>query len=150
MWPRRGFYSLNAPAAFASARQKAVAGGGGSLLATLRLLIAQLIQLITLVAVLITSILRQLQLISGGQCVLALSAALASLTASERIAPEGAFLARALHRPQRSVVSRTALAVRTPINAATDVAAGLAAASLAHLAMSGGGVARRIPAKRAA
>jgi hypothetical protein len=146
--PTRGFFELDLAEAAAATLS---AGARGAARGAARLLVAQLLQLFTLLALLLAAGLRQLGLMSAATTALILPAAAVCLVAAEALAPRpGALLGRvwalrvggaaaatrAQRRGERRGFARSALA------SATDVAAALVAASWAVLLAGGGGQAK--------
>ena len=150
--PTRGFFELDLAEAAAATLS---AGARGAARGAARLLVAQLLQLFTLLALLLAAGLRQLGLMSAATTALILPAAAVCLVAAEALAPRpGALLGRvwalrvggaaAATRAQRRGerrVERRGFA-RSALASATDVAAALVAASWAVLLAGGGGQAK--------
>ena len=146
--PTRGFFELDLAEAAAATLS---AGARGAARGAARLLVAQLLQLFTLLALLLAAGLRQLGLMSAATTALILPAAAVCLVAAEALAPRpGALLGRvwalrvggaaAATRAQRRVERRGF--ARSALASATDVAAALVAASWAVLLAGGGGQAK--------
>ena len=150
--PTRGFFELDISEAAAATLS---AGARGAARGAARLLVAQLLQLLTLLALLLTAWFRQLGLMSAATTALTLPAAAVCLVAAEALAPRpGALLGRvwalrvggaaaatrAQRRGERRVERRSF--ARSALASATDVAAALVTASWAVLLAGGGGQAK--------
>jgi hypothetical protein len=150
--PTRGFFELDIAEAAAATLS---AGARGAARGAARLLVAQLLQLLTLLALLLTAWFRQLGLMSAATTALTLPAAAVCLVAAEALAPRpGALLGRvwalrvggaaaatrAQRRGERRVERRSF--ARSALASATDVAAALVTASWAVLLAGGGGQAK--------
>lgn len=148
--PTRGFFELGLEGALEAILRSETRGAAR---AAVRLVLAQLLQLVALVALTVLSSCVHWRILPDSTCALGLATALACLFGAERVAPApGALLARLqralpVARARRTAADATALDAasvrsrvghaRSRLSMATDVAAALAAASLTFAATTG-------------